>query len=158
MKQAVIAAEDRNFYSHAGVDVRGTLRALVTDVRRGPLAQGGSTITQQLARNAYGVGTATAPCRKIREAVLASQLDRSLTKEQILFEYLSIVYFGEGAYGIGAAAQTSTSASRQRPRPVRGRDAGRAHPGTVPLQPASRSRHGRDPPQEPCSTPWPTRA
>lgn len=105
MKQAVIAAEDRNFYNHAGVDIRGTIRALVTDVKEGELAQGGSTITQQLARNAYGVGQERTINRKIREAILASQLDRSLTKEQILYEYLSIVYFGEGAYGIGAAAQ-----------------------------------------------------
>lgn len=105
MKQAVIAAEDRNFYNHGGFDIRGTVRALVTDVREGELAQGGSTITQQLARNAYGVGTERTVNRKIREAILASQLDRSMSKEQILYEYLSIVYFGEGAYGIGAAAQ-----------------------------------------------------
>jgi len=104
LKQAVIAAEDRNFYGHSGVDIRGTLRALVTDVRQGELAQGGSTITQQLAKNAYGIGSDRTITRKVREAVLAAQLDRSLTKEQILFEYLSIVYFGEGAYGIGAAA------------------------------------------------------
>jgi penicillin-binding protein 1A len=104
VKQAVIAAEDRNFYGHSGVDIRGTMRALLTDVREGELAQGGSTITQQLAKNAYGVGSDRTITRKVREAVLAAQLDRSLTKEQILFEYLSIVYFGEGAYGIGAAA------------------------------------------------------
>ncbi len=104
LKEAVIAAEDRNFYGHDGVDIRGTLRALVTDVREGELAQGGSTITQQLAKNAYGVGSDRTVTRKVREAVLAAQLDRSLSKEQILFEYLSIVYFGEGAYGIGAAA------------------------------------------------------
>lgn len=105
MKDAVIAAEDRNFYQHEGFDIRGTVRALVTDVRQGELAEGGSTITQQLARNAYGVGTERTISRKIREAILASQLDRSMSKEQILYEYLSIVYFGEGAYGIGAAAQ-----------------------------------------------------
>ncbi|MCO8128051.1 transglycosylase domain-containing protein [Acidimicrobiia bacterium EGI L10123] len=104
LKEAVIAAEDRNFYGHSGVDIRGTLRALVTDVREGELAQGGSTITQQLAKNAYGIGSDRTIARKLREAVLAAQLDRSLSKEQILFEYLSIVYFGEGAYGIGAAA------------------------------------------------------
>lgn len=104
LKKAVIAAEDRNFYGHDGVDIRGTMRALVTDVREGELAQGGSTITQQLAKNAYGVGSDRTVTRKVREAVLAAQLDRSLSKEQILFEYLSIVYFGEGAYGIGAAA------------------------------------------------------
>ena len=105
VKDAVIAAEDRNFYNHEGFDIRGTIRALVTDVRQGELAQGGSTITQQLARNAYGVGKERTVSRKIREAILASQLDRSMSKEQILYEYLSIVYFGEGAYGIGAAAQ-----------------------------------------------------
>ena len=106
LKKAVIAAEDRNFYSHEGVDIRGTVRALVTDVREGELAQGGSTITQQLAKNAYGVGTERSISRKIREAILASQIDRSLSKETILYEYLSRIYFGEGAYGIGAAAQT----------------------------------------------------
>ena len=106
IKEAVIAAEDRNFYNHQGVDIRGTIRALITDVREGELAQGGSTITQQLAKNAYGAGKERSISRKIREAVLASQLDRSLSKERILYEYLSIVYFGEGAYGIGAAAQT----------------------------------------------------
>ena len=105
IKKAVIAAEDRNFYEHEGVDIRGTVRALVTDVREGELAQGGSTITQQLAKNAYGVGKDRSISRKIREAILASQIDRSLSKEQILYEYLSVVYFGEGAYGIGAAAQ-----------------------------------------------------
>jgi len=104
VKQAVIAAEDRNFYSHDGVDIRGTVRALVTDVREGEFSQGGSTITQQLAKNAYGSGRERTVTRKVREAVLAAQLDRSLSKDQILFEYLSIVYFGEGAYGIGAAA------------------------------------------------------
>ena len=105
MKKAVIAAEDRNFYGHEGVDVRGTVRALVTDVREGELAQGGSTITQQLAKIAYGVGKDRTISRKIREAILASQIDRSLSKEEILYQYLSRVYFGEGAYGIGAAAQ-----------------------------------------------------
>jgi penicillin-binding protein 1A len=104
VKNAVIAAEDRNFYGHDGVDIRGTIRALVTDVREGEFSQGGSTITQQLAKNAYGTGRERTVTRKVREAVLAAQLDRSLSKEQILFEYLSIVYFGEGAYGIGAAA------------------------------------------------------
>jgi penicillin-binding protein 1A len=104
LKQAVIAAEDRNFYRHDGVDIRGTIRALVTNLREDEIAQGGSTITQQLAKNAYGIGADRTISRKVREAVLAAQLDRSLTKEQIMFEYLSIVYFGEGAYGIGAAA------------------------------------------------------
>jgi penicillin-binding protein 1A len=105
LKQAVIAAEDRRFYSHGGVDVRGTLRALVNDIRNRSAEQGGSTITQQLVKNTL-TGGERSISRKIREAVLASQLDRQMDKEAILFEYLSIIYLGEGAYGAGAAAET----------------------------------------------------
>ncbi len=105
LKQAVIAAEDRSFYEHGGVDVRGTLRALWSDLRSGTPAQGGSTITQQLVKNTV-TGNERTIGRKVREAVLASQLDRKLGKDEILFEYLSIIYFGEGAYGVGAAAET----------------------------------------------------
>jgi len=105
LKQAVIAAEDRSFYSHGGVDVRGTLRALWADLRNRELGQGGSTITQQLVKNTITGGDRTIQ-RKIREAVLASQLDRKIDKEDILFEYLSVIYLGEGAYGVGAAAST----------------------------------------------------
>jgi penicillin-binding protein 1A len=107
LKDAVVAAEDRNFYSHGGVDVRGTLRALWTDLRSGEAAQGGSTITQQYVRLAFAeVGTERTVARKIREAILASQLDRQVDKDTILYQYLQNAYFGEGAYGIGAAAQT----------------------------------------------------
>jgi penicillin-binding protein 1A len=105
LKQAVIAAEDRSFYSHGGVDVRGTMRALVSDLRNREGAQGGSTITQQLVKNTVTGGNRSIT-RKIREAVLASQLDRQVDKEDILFEYLSVIYLGEGAYGVGAAAET----------------------------------------------------
>ncbi|MEO7428437.1 MAG: transglycosylase domain-containing protein, partial [Acidimicrobiales bacterium] len=105
LKQAVIAAEDRRFYSHGGVDVQGTLRAVVADIRNRGAAQGGSTITQQLVKNTL-TGNERSISRKIREAVLASQLDRQMAKEDILFEYLSIIYLGEGAYGAGAAAET----------------------------------------------------
>jgi penicillin-binding protein 1A len=107
LEDAVIAAEDRNFYSHGGVDVRGTLRALWTDLRTGEAAQGGSTITQQYVRQAYDeVGTDRSIARKIREAILASQLDRQVDKDEILHRYLDTIYFGEGAYGVGAAANT----------------------------------------------------
>ncbi len=105
LKDAVIAAEDRSFYSHGGVDVRGTLRALLADVRGREVSQGGSTITQQLVKNTLTGSERSIP-RKIREAVLASQLDRQTDKDDILFEYLSIIYLGEGAYGVGAAAET----------------------------------------------------
>ncbi|HEX9682268.1 MAG TPA: transglycosylase domain-containing protein [Acidimicrobiales bacterium] len=107
LKHAVVSAEDRSFYDHGGVDVRGTLRALVTDLRGGEAEQGGSTITQQYVRNAYAeVGKEKSLARKVREAILASQLDRQVDKEEILFRYLDSVYFGEGAYGVGAAAET----------------------------------------------------
>jgi penicillin-binding protein 1A len=103
LEMAVIAAEDRNFYEHAGVDVRATLRALWSTVVEGDL-QGGSTITQQLVKNTITGGDRTIT-RKVREAVLAAQLDRQVDKERILFEYLSVIYLGEGAYGVGAAAE-----------------------------------------------------
>lgn len=105
LKLAVIAAEDRSFYDHGGIDIRGTVRALWADVRNRGLVQGGSTITQQYVKNAY-VGQERTVIRKVREAILASQLDRQLDKEQILFLYLSNVYLGEGAYGVGAASET----------------------------------------------------
>ncbi len=109
LKQAVVASEDRNFYNHSGVDIRGTLRALVADLRGQSISQGGSTITQQYVKNSVkGVGKERTVTRKFREAILASQLERSrqYSKEEILFRYLSSIYFGEGAYGVGAAAET----------------------------------------------------
>ena len=105
LKDAVVSAEDRRFYEHGGVDLRGTLRALWADIRAGSAVQGGSTITQQYVKNAY-VGSDRSLSRKVREAVLASQIDRQLEKDEILFRYLDQVYLGEGAYGVGAAAAT----------------------------------------------------
>ena len=104
LKEAVIADEDRNFYHHGGVDFRGTLRALYDDVRhKGPL-QGGSTITQQYVKLAFTNQQRTL-VRKVREAILASQLTREASKNEILYRYLTLVYFGDGNYGIGAAAE-----------------------------------------------------
>ncbi|MEO7837303.1 MAG: transglycosylase domain-containing protein [Acidimicrobiales bacterium] len=105
LKQAVIAAEDRNFYSHGGLDLRGTLRALIADARGLEYKQGGSTITQQYVKLAYTGGQRTLS-RKVREAILASQLSNKVAKEEILFKYLSSIYLGEGAYGVGAASET----------------------------------------------------
>ncbi|HVE47616.1 MAG TPA: transglycosylase domain-containing protein [Acidimicrobiales bacterium] len=105
LKKAVVAAEDKSFYEHGGIDPRGSLRAVWADVRNQNLAQGGSTITQQYVKNAY-VGQERTFVRKIREAVLASQLDRQVEKEEILFKYLSNIYLGEGIYGVGAAAES----------------------------------------------------
>jgi penicillin-binding protein 1A len=105
LKDAVISAEDRRFYEHGGIDVKGTFRALWADIRQGGAVQGGSTITQQYVKNAY-VGNERSITRKIREAILASQLDRQTEKDTILFNYLDQIYFGEGATGVGAAAET----------------------------------------------------
>ena len=105
LKDAVIAAEDQNFYEHGGVDMRGTLRALWADVRGRQILQGGSTITQQYVKNAY-TGQERSLVRKVREVILASQVDRQKSKEEILHLYLSNVYLGNGAYGVGAAAET----------------------------------------------------
>lgn len=107
LKQAVIAAEDRNFYSHKGVDFRGTARALVADVRGDGVLQGGSTITQQYVKHAYTDKERTV-IRKVREAILSSQLERSqkFSKDDILYKYLSIISLGNGAYGVAAASET----------------------------------------------------
>ncbi|MGH9157741.1 MAG: transglycosylase domain-containing protein, partial [Acidimicrobiales bacterium] len=105
LKQAVISAEDRSFYSHGGIDPRGSLRALWADVRGRQITQGGSTITQQYVKNAF-VGEERTLVRKLREAILASQLDRQVDKDEILFRYLSNIYLGEGIYGVGAAAES----------------------------------------------------
>ena len=105
MKEATVASEDKNFYKHKGIDVRGTLRAFWADLRNDKTVQGGSTITQQYVKLAYTNRERTVT-RKIREAVLASQLDRQTDKEQILYKYLSAVYFGDGTYGVGAASQS----------------------------------------------------
>jgi penicillin-binding protein 1A len=105
LKQAVVSAEDQGFYSHGGVDIRGSARALLADLRNQGLVQGGSTITQQYVKNAY-TGTDRTVVRKVREAILASQLDRQFEKDDILFKYLSTIYLGNGAYGVGAASET----------------------------------------------------
>ncbi|MEX2660130.1 MAG: transglycosylase domain-containing protein [Acidimicrobiales bacterium] len=105
LKEAVISIEDRRFYSHGGVDVQGTMRALWADVRAGEAVQGGSTITQQYVKNTY-VGNERTLSRKIREAVLASQLDRQVDKDEVLFRYLQQIFLGDGAIGVGAAAET----------------------------------------------------
>jgi penicillin-binding protein 1A len=104
MKDAMIAVEDRRFRSHIGVDPLGVARALKVRVDRGTWTQGGSTITQQLARNIFLTNTRTFG-RKVREAILALALERRFSKNQILELYLNRVYFGGGAYGIDAASR-----------------------------------------------------
>lgn len=102
---AVLAVEDQRFFEHKGVDSRGIFRALWADIRGGGIVEGGSTITQQYVRLAYLNDERTAG-RKLREAILAGRVEKELSKDEILFRYLSRAYFGSGAYGVGAAAET----------------------------------------------------
>ncbi|WP_324748940.1 PBP1A family penicillin-binding protein [Sphingomonas sp. LY54] len=104
MKDAMLAVEDRRYHMHPGVDPIGLARAVKVRVERGHWAQGGSTITQQLARNIFLTNSRTFG-RKVREAILALALERRFSKEQILELYLNRVYFGGGAYGIDAASR-----------------------------------------------------
>lgn len=108
VKRSILAVEDENFYSHKGVNLRATLRALFTNVQSGSVEQGGSTITMQLVKNAIlkpEAGDQTLD-RKAHEVILASRLEGIMTKDEIFERYLNTVYFGNGAYGVQAAAET----------------------------------------------------
>ena len=105
VKKAFIAIEDIRFYSHPGVDFIGTLRALLQDIKAGSMVQGGSTITQQLAKMLF-LKPEKSMVRKIKEAVISLQIEKRYTKDEILGLYLNQTYFGTRAFGIEAAAQT----------------------------------------------------
>ena len=101
---AVLAAEDRTFFEHGGVDPAGILRAVWTNLQAGGVSQGGSTITQQYVKNVYLTQERTIT-RKIKEAALAVKVERELPKQEILTRYLNTIYLGRGAYGIEAATR-----------------------------------------------------
>lgn len=103
LAQAFVAAEDRRFYLHRGVDLRGVVRAAIRNLAAGGVVQGGSTITQQLAK-AY-LGPERTLARKVREAVLAFRLESRFDKQTILFLYLNTIFLGNGTYGVRAAAR-----------------------------------------------------
>ena len=105
IKQAIVATEDKRFYQHRGIDIRGMARALWADIRHKGAVQGGSTITQQFVKNAL-TGNERSVTRKLKEAALAWQLEQKWTKDRILTAYLNTIYFGNGAYGIERAART----------------------------------------------------
>ncbi|WP_455378589.1 penicillin-binding protein 1A [Petrachloros mirabilis] len=105
LTQAVIAVEDARFFEHPGLDYIGILRAAWTNVRRGGKVEGASTITQQLARSLFLSSERTFD-RKVRELLLAYKMELVATKKQILETYLNQIYFGQGAYGVAAAAQS----------------------------------------------------
>src|SRR3954452_8718177 len=106
VKNAVISIEDKRFYEHSGVDYRGIARAVLQDVLRKRAAQGASTITQQFVKNVLEAQGKRTVFQKLREAALAYHLERQWTKDKILTQYLNTIYFGNGAYGIEAAART----------------------------------------------------
>ncbi len=102
---AFIAAEDAHFYKHEGVDYLSIMRALYKNINAGKIVQGGSTITQQVARSFF-LTPERKISRKIREAVLAYRIEKNLTKDDILYLYMNQIYLGNGAYGVQAAAET----------------------------------------------------
>ena len=104
MKQAIVATEDRRFYEHRGIDIRGMARALLADIEHKSVVQGGSTITQQFVKNEL-TGADRSVMRKLKEATLAWQLEQTWKKDHILTAYLNTIYFGNGAYGVERAAR-----------------------------------------------------
>jgi penicillin-binding protein 1A len=105
LQQAFLAAEDASFFTHRGLDLKAVLRALLRNVRAGGVVQGGSTITQQVARNMF-LSSERRLARKIKEAILAWRIEKHFTKEDILGLYLNHIYLGQGSYGVQAAALT----------------------------------------------------
>lgn len=102
--EAIVNAEDHRYYYHFGIDPIGITRAAIVDIRAGSIVEGGSTLTQQLAKNLFLSPERTMK-RKIKDMVLAIELEALYSKREILAMYLNLVYFGEGAYGIGEAAE-----------------------------------------------------
>ena len=139
---ALVAAEDRRFYDHTGIDPAGIVRALWNNLTDDS-TQGGSTLTQQLVKNTYLTSDRTLT-RKVREAVLAIKLERTEDKDVILERYLNTVYFGRGAYGIEAAARSYFDATRFRPHAGAGRAAGRDAPRPRGLRPRRQPRGRRE--------------
>lgn len=105
LPKAFVAAEDGRFYEHPGLDFFSVLRALINNIRQGGKSQGGSTITQQVAKGLL-LSPEKTYLRKFKEAILAWRIDRQLTKNEIIYIYLNHIYLGEGAYGVEAAALT----------------------------------------------------
>ena len=105
LREAVVAAEDHDFYTHSGVSLPSIVRAAFANVTGLGVRQGGSTITQQFVKNAY-VGSERTLWRKVKEAIVSVKIERQLSKDEILHDYLNTIYLGRGAYGVEAAAQT----------------------------------------------------
>ena len=138
LRNAVIAVEDHRFYQHGGVDPIGILRALFRDVRSGGKVQGGSTITQQLARMLFLSNERTWD-RKFKEVILAEMIEAQLTKDQVLELYLNRVYLSAGVYGVENMSRDSSAS-------LPGRSRWRKRPSSPDCSARLRlSRHGRTP-------------
>ncbi len=169
IKNAVVSIEDARFYEHNGVDFQGIGRALVKDMLSMSAAQGASTITQQFVKNALEAQGDRSLFVKFKEAALAYRLERHWSKDKILTEYLNTVYFGEGAYGIEAAARTYFGAAHPgcgtetEPcasvlEPWEAATAGRDHPVALGLRPEGLPRKRARPAATWCSKGWANRA
>ena len=141
--KATLATEDRRFYEHFGIDFGGTFRALLTNARAGGVVQGGSSISQQLAKNLFLSNERTIE-RKVKEAFLAVWLESRLTKNEILKLYLDRAYMGGGTFGVDGAAHFYFNKSARDVNLAELRDAGRPVQGADALcaahQPAGRTR------------------
>jgi len=116
LKRAVLVSEDASFFSHEGIDFEEMQKSIETDLKKGKLARGGSTITQQLAKNLY-LSPSKNPVRKVEEFLIARRLEAELSKRRILELYLNVIEWGDGIYGAEAAARTyfQTSAAALSP-------------------------------------------
>ena len=151
--KAVLATEDRRFYEHFGIDIAGTVRAVVTNARAGGVVQGGSSITQQLAKNLFLSNERTIE-RKVKEAFLAIWLETRLTKNEIFKLYLDRAYMGGGTFGVNAAAKYLLRQIGARREPRRGRDAGRPVQGADASSRRTSTCRPRAPAPTSCSTIW----
>ena len=136
MKEAAVAIEDQRFYEHRGIDYQGIGRAVFQDILHQGATQGASTITQQFVKNALRAQGSRTLFEKLREAALAYQLERHWDKDKILTEYLNAIYFGEGAYGIEAAAKTYFGWDHPGCGAPHDRCASQPSPGRRPCSPA----------------------
>ena len=154
---AFVAIEDRRFYRHWGIDPRGIGRAMLANLRGGGVRQGGSTITQQLAKTNFLSSDRTIK-RKAQEVIIAFWLEAWLTKEEILSRYLSSVYFGDGVYGLRAAAHHYFGRDPENLSLAQSAMLAGHGPGALAAGADPPSRRARRSAAGWCSTRWPTPA
>ena len=147
LRNAVVAIEDERFYRHNGVDLRALMRAVRANAEAGEVSEGGSTITQQYVKQVLLRDSSRTVERKLQEASLALQLERHYSKDHILELYLNAVYFGNGAYGVAAAAAAVLRQAGVGAGPRGERAAGRADPAAHGERPLRQPGLGHRPAQ-----------